>query len=368
MKTLIKLGLFKGPKSKSTDEQAVGVENSAKPQGLYRDTLELARNNRLVQSLAGLLLVQLLLALALVWRSAGSGSFAGTELLLDMPSHTINRISLEDDSDLITLEKHNDIWRIEGDLNLTASSDQVDILLEKLSSLKPGLPVASTSNAREQLKVADDDFLRQLRISAGDNQAATLLIGTSPGLRKSHVRREGQDNIYSGNLSMSELPVTVDNWMDKDLLAFSDIQGISANGISLRKVVSDSNETWELSEPTDDKRAVDIEKVAPLVKSLESLRVTGLFIENTNGVENEGETTDVATLENTVVKIKSGSSDVELTLLKSGDSIKVTRDDVAGEFKLASWEYEKMAGLNTLEDMLINSESESEPDSKRQEE
>ncbi|MDB4223379.1 DUF4340 domain-containing protein [Granulosicoccus sp.] len=366
MKTFIKLGLFKGSKTKSTNAQAVGMENSSKPEGLYKDTLALLRNNRLVQSLAGLLLVQLLLALALTWRTAGSESFAGTELLLDMSPNTINRISIEDDADSITLEKRNDTWHIKGGLNLTASSDQVNILLEKLSNLKLGLPVANTSNAREQLKVADDDFLRQLRISAADTEDATLLIGTSPGLRKSHVRREGQDNIYSGNLSMSELPVTVDNWMDKDILAFSDIEGISANGVSLRKVVSDSKETWELSEPTDDKRAVDIEKVKPLVKSLESLRVSGLFIENTNGVKNEGETTDEAILENTVVRIKSDSSDVELTLLKSGDSIKVTRDDIAGEFKLASWEYEKIVGLNALESMLVNSES--EPDSKQQEE
>ena len=53
-----------------------------------------------------------------------------------------------------------------------------------------------------------------------------MLLGTSPGFRKVHVRRPNEKEIYTVNLNTYDMPVADTEWLDKALLSAKDVRRI----------------------------------------------------------------------------------------------------------------------------------------------
>ena len=94
----------------------------------------------------------------------------------------------------------------------------VTALLDRLSALKRGLPIATSESALKRFKVVDADFERRLVLSAGDKALATVYFGSSPGLRKSDARFGTDKAVYTVDLPTYELPTDSGAWLSPDLL------------------------------------------------------------------------------------------------------------------------------------------------------
>jgi len=118
----------------------------------------------------------------------------------------------------IELTKKNDVWVLPGSFDAPAEGSKVSALLDRLATLKRGLPIATSEAAQRRFKVVDSDFERRLVLSAGDKTLGTVYFGASPGLRKSDARTAADRAVYAVDLPTYELPTDAGAWLNADLL------------------------------------------------------------------------------------------------------------------------------------------------------
>lgn len=176
--------------------------------------------NRLQQILVGLLVVQVILAAALLWpRPAPAG--AGSAPLLGLKAEEISGITIRDDQGKsIALARSAATgagqagWVLPDAGNYPVESNKITPLLEKLTAIKGNRLVAQTPAAHKRLKVADDTFARRLEIKSSTG-TTTLYIGTSGGVSSSHVRLAGQDQVYlASGISEWEFGTGAASWVN----------------------------------------------------------------------------------------------------------------------------------------------------------
>jgi len=316
------------------------------------------KNSRFLQLTALLLLAQLALA-AMLGMSNKQATFARGEALFTLNEDEIDSIAISDDNETINLTKQGDVWQMDDD-SLPVDSTRVQSLLSSMASLKTGLPVASSVNAQAQLEVADDEHQRKLIIN--NDKTNTFLLGTSPGLRKAHLRREGSDDIYSVSLPVSDVPASKDQWMDKSLLAFGDISQIASSAITFKRTGSGDSETWTVPANDDDGKTLDTKKLLESVQALETLQVTGLSDLSTqpaaapessksvNSTTDDTKTTD--TLE---LAVTDGDGELTLVLNKTNDTATIERSDIDQVFAIPTSLFDKLVILNVDADWLVDS-------------
>ncbi len=222
--------------------------------------------------LALLLAAQLLLALGLQLGGPGLAAHTRDTPLLDLAGRTVDRIELADgEGASLNLRKAADGWVLPAEGDFPADADKVERLLERLQALRPGLPVATSDTARERFKVAEDAFERRIRLASGDDTLAILYLGTSPGVRRSHLRRDGDDAIYSADFASYDAPVKAAEWEDKTLLAVSReaIDAIEVAGLRLRP----QGDTGWSAEGLAEGEALNLEAARSLADKLASLRI-----------------------------------------------------------------------------------------------
>ena len=122
------------------------------------------------------------------------------------------------ESTRIELAKKNGAWVLPTSFDAPADGAKVTALLDRLSALKRGLPIATSESALKRFKVVDADFERRLVLSAGDKALATVYFGSSPGLRKSDARFGTDKAVYTVDLPTYELPTDSGAWLSPDLL------------------------------------------------------------------------------------------------------------------------------------------------------
>lgn len=167
--------------------------------------------------LAVLLAAQLILALVLGLRGAGTAPTPDRPLLA-LEATAVDRIAIAAPDRETVLVRDDDGWRLAGDPEIPADGAKVEALVERLSGLRKGWPVATTEGALERFQVADEAFERKIVLSQGDTALATLYLGTSPGLRRLHVRPADERAVYSVPLAQYEVSVKPEDWEDKALL------------------------------------------------------------------------------------------------------------------------------------------------------
>ncbi len=175
-----------------------------------------------ISILGGLLVVQLVVAVAVNVDDQDYGAFEAKEKLLGFDKQKVDRLLIEDDKASVTLQRSAGKWVLPDADDFPARQESVDDLLDKLAGLEKGWPVATTSSAGRRFKVAEDAYEKRVTLFTGDQVSGRLYVGTSPGFRKVHVRSDDEDRVFMAELNAWEVDAQIDDWINKDLLGLDE--------------------------------------------------------------------------------------------------------------------------------------------------
>lgn len=359
-----------------TDETVIDA-NIAEAQesvqvGNHRDNLATLkgawRESRGVQLLTGVLVAQLLVAGALLWQTNDDADFASSNQIVSLDAKTVDElliVGVESDGESVTLRRTSDGWEMAGAPAYPADALKVDAIIDTLTSLSPGLPVATTESAQEQLEVADTVFQRRLRLKQGDQQVADLYLGSSPGFRKAHLRKAGEQAIYAARVNVFDLPLSSDDWLDKQLLAYDTVDSLRGPSIVLLR----ENDMWRIVEPAAQAYTHEVatDQIGSIISALQGLTVTGIVdsdIAASEGMnaefdkELETSLTVAAPIEaeNEVIELTVGNGDkaLILSLKRQGENVVAARSDIAGEFTVASSLFDTLSKFNKDKVLVVS--------------
>lgn len=185
--------------------------------------------------LTSLLLIQLLLAVALLWNNQREARLNQPKPLLSIDWQAVDSLSIEDKANGVYIAKSEGQWMLSKQ-QLPASNDKVNELLRNLEKLHTGWPVATTSNSHKRFQVAEDKFIRRVQLYSGGEVLGELFFGNSPGLHQSHVRRKGDDSIYTVDIDTLDMLPSSRPWFDISLLAVKDARSIKGPDYNIKKV------------------------------------------------------------------------------------------------------------------------------------
>lgn len=275
-----------------------------------------------------LLIVQVLLVLGLFAYQKNSRVQVNAQPLLAVGIADIDRVVIQDASNNTTLQKTGDQWQLPELQQLPVDKQKLEGILQKLEGTKLTWPVTTTASSHERFEVSDGKFERHIELFQGDNKKAELWLGTSPGFKKIHLRRAGEDQVYAVELTSFEFAAEAKDWLQKDLLAVKDISTIKAADYTLQKTA----DSWSFVSANQDETTekVDANKVAELVSGLNNLQIQELATQAP-----QGETTSLA--------VKSAAGEFQYDFVKAENEYFVKRSDRDNYFKLSQYEFERVA-------------------------
>lgn len=281
--------------------------------------------------LSALLTLQIALAAGLFVNRDRYGAFVTEEKMIVYDVKEVDALEIEDgEKRKLVLKRESDVWTIPAIDGFPADKNAVERLLEKLEGLEKGWPVATTSGAAKRFKVADDEFERKLTLSKGESVISSLFVGTSPGLRKVHVRLPGEDEVYSVELNTYEMETEREDWIDKSVLSLraEDVAGIELPNLTLVR----HNGRMDPEDLEDDDEAVK-EEVDRLID-----RIAGLKIKSILGKEKKPEYLQEDPELRYTVKLASGDSRDYVFSKPKDESYYVLKSSVREEyFSVDTW-------------------------------
>jgi hypothetical protein len=165
--------------------------------------------------LAGVLAAQVVLVVVLWLFNRVPSSASGPLLQLDTAQ--VDEVVVEGPREAkVTLRRSGDDWLVDG--AFPAQSSKVRTLLEDLTKVVAGAPVATSAAAATRFRVSDQDFERRITLQGSGRKLARLYLGNSPGLKRVHARRDGDNEVYEIVFSTFDVPDTAGSWQDRDLL------------------------------------------------------------------------------------------------------------------------------------------------------
>lgn len=237
-----------------------------------------------VRLLAGLLVLQLLLALGLGTLGPELGEAEAGGPLLAFDAAAVDRVTVADDEGARTvLARTEDGWVLPDAGDFPADRDKVEQLLERLAGLRLTVPVATSAGARERFRVAEDAHERRLVLEGDGETLAELYLGTSQGVRQVHARAGDGEAILAVELPTYEAPTDPDDWLDRTVLQFdaATVRAVRLDGLALRRASGSTPEQdgaphWT-AEGLPEDRSLAPEAVDTLVERLAALRIGGLL-------------------------------------------------------------------------------------------
>lgn len=327
---------------------------------------KIEKSSKKIPWLAGLFGIQLTLAVVL-FNVQGREPTAVNEPLLALDRDALDRVEIVTADGQIELRKKDGKWQIGDDLPV--AENRVDGLLKQLEELRRGWAVATSDEAAKRFEVTDEKFKRKVRFFQDDKEVDTLLVGTSPSFRQTHVRKPGDDAIYSVKLDEFSLATERDNWLDTQLMRpKGDVVAVQFGEHSVKKVAgqwpaatpdSVASAAPEAQTETEGEGAPEASAEAPqsnfdsgaFVKALADVTVLGLA---DNQAELDAPITSDATQqgENQVLKIEwkvtTANGEYAYQLLSKNDQYYIRRDDNDHTFRLSKPQYDALAKIREL--------------------
>lgn len=175
--------------------------------------------NHWVTALSLVLLIQCGIVAAVFWPEQSPRQQSATGAFAPFPVNAIDELRISDEFDNeAVLIRSGEQWLLPDMENLPADTTRVDALLQNLTTQSGIWPIAQTSVARQRFQVADYYYQKRLTLLSQGQELGTLLLGTSPGLRKVYARNTKQEEIYSITLDTFEIPAINAGWLDTRLL------------------------------------------------------------------------------------------------------------------------------------------------------
>ena len=299
----------------------------------------------LQMALSGVLALQLVLAAGLFWESS-SRKQAQTKStpLVQAETDALQRLEIVGDGKSVTLVKQEDQWQLPQLHDLPVNRDKLDGLLEKLGALQGNWPIATSNSARERFEVAEEKFRKHLKLytAVGEEPVVELFVGTSPGFRKVHVRRAGDDAIYAVELNSFDLPEKADSWLDKTLLAAGDLTRIQGPDYTLEK----GGDGWEFAAgDSEEIPAVDPGKARELASALEKLRITHVVDK-------------APQLEETEIVVELHGGERRYHFASADDKYYVRRDDRNQLFEISQYDFDRVMDKHHQNLVLVERDEE----------
>jgi hypothetical protein len=202
------------------------------------------------QVLVGLLVVQAILVVVVFWpRPATTGG--GQPLLTGFQGAAAVGLTIADGSgNSVELRQVNGVWVLPQAGDYPALATPVDTLLTKLAGLTDRRLITRTAASHKQLQVAADAFLRQVDIELADGTRYRLYIGSSPGYGTAHVRLDGHDETYMGELTSGSAEAQLGAWVD---LVYLNVTADTVTGLTVQNAqgtlqfTKDEQGTWALA-------------------------------------------------------------------------------------------------------------------------
>ncbi len=298
--------------------------------------------------LLSMLLLAQLLVIAGLWFADNDSEPPAQTLLAFEPSE-ITRLDiterLDSGSNLASLRKLEQGWDLEG---YTVDEQKLTELLTQLSSLDSPWPVATTTQSQERFEVTDEGYQKRVDLFNGETEVGTLFVGTSPGFKRVHARRKGDDDIYSIALTSLDLPTQVNDWLDKRLLAASqEVSGIARAGhweAALQQAGDDQAAplNWSLrplGSASAEVPVADSEALASLVARFKSLQVTGVAPEN----QDAASTSEPKPVDSFELQVDGGQVlRYDLYHDEQADQYSMSLGGVAGRYEIPAYVAEQM--------------------------
>ena len=323
--------------------------------------------------------------------AAKSGGIEEPAPFLEFDAASVDSLTVSNSEGSVSVSKVDGTWQLPN--GVPAAGFKVDSVLEKLGSASGSWPVANTASTRERFEVTAENHQRHLVAKAGDDTVADIYLGTSPGYRKTHALRTGEDEIYAIAFSNYEAGVKAADWLERSLLrpkgevgTLRRLPGDPATvpadpesagdaeededtvetiaGFALSKDGEDGEEgeepsTWVSADGTE----LDQGKVETFVGRFKGLSVTGVH---------EAALPESATM-TFVLTDEEGEQTLSVFSLDDGEKYVATSDRVPGAYELSKYIAEQMN--KPLADLLPDppedeetEESESEAESEASEE
>ena len=173
--------------------------------------------DRTIRHLGMILAAQLLLALALFSSGPDLEPVRPDTQLLTLEEEP-DRIVIEGEGKKVVLHKEGEGWKMPDYYGFPADASRVDALLSRLKGLKHGTPTATSKGALKRFKLTDETFERRIVLARGEDTLATIVLGTSPGMRRIHARTARDSVVFSVLFAAHEAPFKSEDWEDKAIL------------------------------------------------------------------------------------------------------------------------------------------------------
>jgi len=161
-------------------------------------------------------------------------------------------------------------------------------------------------------------------LTSGD-ASTTVLLGTSPGVRKVHLRVAGQEATYPVEFAHYQAPARAVEWLDGNLLAYGgDVESVTAGDFSLKR----EGEVWTVA--GFDASQLDPDAIEAWLENLKALRVLDIAAGEPVAALDAIEPT--RTLE-----VQGSAGSASYRFFRRDNEVYLRRDDVAGTFTVAPY-------------------------------
>ncbi len=267
--------------------------------------------------LTGILIAQLaLVGLILL----GGNDEPSSVTLLDFDASDVTSLTIEDgDGNTVDLFRSDAGWRL-GELPADAS--KIAGVIESLAGGSAGWPVATSEDSQSRFEVTADAFQRRVRFGGASGELAVLYIGSSPGFRRVHARRDGEDAVFSIDFAVHELTADRGDWLNRYLFSAEGITRVVLP--SGEALAADGEGGWSI-----DGRVVDGEAAGDFVDRVARLSVLGFA----------GDMPDEGLGEPQILSVEDalGSHTLSFRFHETDDEYVLTSDRFPGRFTVASY-------------------------------
>ncbi|MGH2545218.1 MAG: DUF4340 domain-containing protein, partial [Ardenticatenaceae bacterium] len=230
------------------------------------------------QILVGILVVQLVLAAIVFWPRAATSGTGGSPLLGELAPEDVAGLAISDASgNSVELTREGDGWVLPEADNFPADTSKVAPLVEMLTKVNTGRLVARTAASQAQLKVAPDEYERLIELRTEEGETQRLYMGTSSGPSATHVRLDGQEEIYlTGEVASWETGASASDWIDTTYVTVpvSETVGLTLENANGTFEFVREGETWTMEGLEEGETFFNEGAFTTLLNQFSALRMT----------------------------------------------------------------------------------------------
>ena len=292
--------------------------------------------------LSALLAVQVGLASLLMWEFNAPLTNKAAAPLLAGDADSVTRLQLSDGKELLALVRDGGRWWLDQTPRLPADEHKVKQVLGELSGLTQNWPVVTQASSHQRFDVANDQFYRKVTWYQGDKPLDTLLVGDTPAMHQSYVRRDDSDDVYALDLNRYDLGMLASAWLDKSLLQLPQVSSLQVGELNAKNTA----DGWQLTakEAPNGNASAAPAAVSDAAKLLGNLQVIGLATD-----EDVSQQTPVE-----VIEASDGGKSWQYRIYQQDGKTLISRSDIDAVFRIANTDYQTLAALEKADTQLAD--------------